>query len=246
MSVKKIVCKLLCISLISSVAYAVGNVSNEKLYTEIIEKLNFDPKLDPSEITIAIKVGGEVVVLGGTVKNYIEKSIAENAVKEIKGVKAVIDKITVDSSGWRKKKSDDDITQAAIHAFRWHVLIPSEKIKIVVDNGHVTLSGEVDWQFQKNAAWNTVNSLLAVKSVTNNIVVKPSAKLDASKVKANITKEFERHARIDASKINIEIEGKKIILKGVVHNFDEMEYATTTAWSIPGVEKVENELKIGQ
>ncbi len=85
---------------------------------------------------------------------------------------------------------------------------------------------------------------MSVKSVTNNIVVKPSVKLDASKVKENITKEFEPHARIDASKINIEIEGTKIILKGVVHNFDEMEYAITTAWSIPGVEKVENELKI--
>jgi len=235
---------LLFIVIINSVSYASGNAHSEKLYTEVIEKLNFEPKLDPSEITVRIRGGGDTVVLGGTVKSYIEKSIAETAVKKIKGVRAVIDEIIVDSSSWKQRRSDAEITKAAIQAFKWHVLIPSEKIQIVVDKGNVILSGKVDWQFQKELAWNTVSSLVGVTSIMNNIVVEPSINLDSSKVKANIAKEFERHARIDASKIYVEVEGKKIILKGEVHNYDEMEYAKAAAWSMPGVKEVENKLII--
>jgi osmotically-inducible protein OsmY len=235
---------LLFIVIINSVSYASENTHNQHLYTEVIEKLNFEPKLNSSDITVRIRGEGDVVVLGGTVKSYIEKSIAETAVKKIKGVKAVIDEIIVDSSSWKERRSDAAITSAAIQAFKWHILIPSETIQIVVDKGNVILSGKVDWQFQKELAWNTVSSLVGVKSIMNNIVVKPSVNLDSSKVKENITKEFERHARLDASKIHIETHGKKIILKGEVRNFDEMDYAKAAAWSIPGVNEVENKLII--
>lgn len=246
MSAKKIISYywLLFIFIINSVSYASGNARSEKLYTEVIEKLNFEPKLDASDITVRIRGDGDTVVLGGTVKNYIEKSIAEIAVKKIKGVKAVIDEIIVDSSSWKQRRSDAGITKAAIQAFKWHVLIPSEKIQIVVDKGNVTLSGKVDWQFEKDLAWNAVSNLVGVKSIMNNIVIKPFVNLDSRKVKENITKEFERHARLDASKIYIETEGNKITLKGEVRNFDEMDYAKAAAWSIPGVNEVENKLII--
>jgi hypothetical protein len=85
----------------------------------------------------------------------------------------------------------------------WNVLAPYEKIKVIVENGNLILSGMVEWQFQKNYAENAVSNLWGVKSVTNNIIVDPLAPINASEVRRQITKEFERHARIDVSKIEI-------------------------------------------
>jgi len=218
---------------------------NERLYTNVINKLKFEPKLDASAISVSIE-GDYVVVLGGTVKTHAEKTIAEKAVKEIRSVRAVIDEMTVNSLAWQKIRTDHDIVNAAIQAFKWHVLIPDDLVQITVDNGYVTLSGRVDWQYQKNLAWNAVNNLLGVKSIKNNIIVKSVAtiKLDAKAIKSKITQEFERNARIDAERIEIESKGNKISLKGSVRNFDEMNEAEEVAWSVPGVEEVENDLTI--
>ena len=245
MKIRKLILGLLLTVLIAPIAYG-SNSHSEKLYTSVIEKLNFEPKLDASEITISIEGNSNVVVLGGTVKTHAEKTIAENVVKEIKGVKAVIDEISVNSLAWQKMKTDHEIITAAIQAFKWHVLIPDELVKITINNGHTTLSGRVDWQYQKNLAWNAVNNLRGVKSIKNNIIVKPiiTIKLNAKTIKSEIAKEFTRHARIDADNINIEIKGNKIILKGSVRNFDEMDEAEKVAWSIPGAEEVENNLTI--
>ena len=245
MKIQKLILTLLFTTLLASIAFG-NNTSSEKLYTSVIEKLKFEPKLDAAEITISIEGNSDVVVLGGTVKNHAEKTIAENAVKEIRGVRAVIDENIVNSLAWRKIKTDHDIVSAAIQAFKWHALIPDELVKITVANGHVILSGRVDWQYQKNLAWNAVNNLSGVKSIKNNIIVKPvvAIKLDTKTIKSEITKEFERHARIDANNISIEIKGNKISLKGSVRNFDEMNEAEEVAWSVPGVEEVENDLTI--
>ena len=166
--------------------------------------------------------------------------------KEIKGVKAVIDEMTVSSLLWRKIKTDHEIVTAAIQAFQWHALIPDELLKITVDSGNVTLSGRVNWQYQKNLAWNAINNLLGVKSIKNDIIVKQITPiiLNTMAIKSKISKEFERHARIDAESIKIEVKGNKIILKGTVRNFDEMNEAEEIAWSVVGVEDVENNLII--
>lgn len=222
------------------------SINGETAYNNVIDKLRFEPKLDATAITVSIEGASDVVVLGGTVKTHAEKTIAEGAVKEIRGVRAVIDEMLVSSLAWRKIKTDHDIVTAAIQAFKWHALIPEELVKITVDNGHVTLSGRVDWQYQKNLAWNAVNNLLGVKSIKNNIIVKlvKAIQLDTKIIKSKITKEFERHARIDADKIKVEAKGNKIILTGEVRNFDEIDEAEEMAWSVPGVEEVVNDLII--
>lgn len=233
---------LLFIILISSVAYSKAHKHHDKMYTEIMDKLNFEPRVDASEITISIKGDCDTVILGGVVKNHYEKTLAENLVKDIRGVKAVIDEINVNSLSWRKKRTDNEIVKAAINNFKWNALIPEEQIKIIVDDGHVTLFGEVDWQYQKNVAWSVINTLIGVKSIQNNIIIKPSTNIDISKVKKEIFEEFERHARIDASKIKIETKDGVITLKGMVANFDEKEIVENIAWSVPGVKEVRNEL----
>jgi osmotically-inducible protein OsmY len=216
-------------------------VSNGKLYTAVMEKLNFDPRIDASNITVAIKGNHDIVVLDGTVKTFVEKAIAENIIKTIPGIHGIVDEIKVDST-LAYKTTDNQIIEEVARALKSNVLIPAESIKVVVDTGYVTLSGEVAWQFQKQEALWSIRSIAGVKSVINNIAIKPSVNIEPSRVKEQITREFERRARLDANNIQVKVEGRKIILSGAVSNLDEMDEAIDVAWSIPGVEEVTNDL----
>jgi len=216
---------------------------NGRLYTTVMEKLKFEPRLDVSDILVAIKGKSDIVVLGGTVKSYVEKLIAENAVKNIPGLKAVADEMKVDSSA-RYKRSDVDIAAAANNALKWNVMVPEDRIKLVVEDGFVTLSGSVEWQHQKYSAHKAVSNLWGVKSIVNNIKITPIITINSAKVKEQIIKEFERNARIDASKVRVEVDGSKIVLRGSLRNLEEVDEAIDAAWSIPGVSAVKEELEI--
>jgi len=214
--------------------------TNEQLYKQIMDTLSFDPSIDASNITCSVKDNG-VIVLGGTVKSFYEKSISEKRVKKIEGVKAIANELIVDLLH-TYKKSDAEIAQAAMNALKWSVWVPADKIKIVVEDGHLTLSGEVNYQFQKENAYKAVRSLMGIKDVTNAITVKPN--VDAVDVKQKIMREFERNARIHANNINVIVAGSQVTLKGKVQNWDEDKEARRAAWAAPGVSNVIDELEI--
>lgn len=211
-----------------------------ELYTTVMEKLRFEPSIDESNITVAIKEDG-IVVLDGTVKSYVEKRLSEEAVKKIAKVKAVVNELEVELLP-SYKRSDVDIAKAAIHALQWTLFVPDERIKVMVEKGHLTLTGNVDYNYQKERAYNAVRNLYGVISIINNIQVKPIVSPENIKIK--ITEEFERNARIDASNIGVKVEGSEVTLGGKVRNFDEEKEATTAAWSVPGVSNVINNLTI--
>jgi osmotically-inducible protein OsmY len=214
--------------------------SSGNLYTQVMEQLKFEPGVNESNITVAIRDNG-IVVLGGKVGSYAEKRLAEEAVEKIATVKGVANEIEVELL-LSYKRNDTDIVKAALDALKWTVLVPHEKIKVAVDKGHLTLAGDVKFHYQKERAEAAVRDLYGVISVTNNITVKPT--VAPSEVKEKITKEFERNARIDASNIQVEVDGGKVTLKGSVKNFDEDREARTAVWSIPGVTSVVDQLEI--
>tara|TARA_B110000503_G_C7138692_1_gene409958 strand:- start:391 stop:1056 length:666 start_codon:yes stop_codon:yes gene_type:complete len=216
---------------------------NGTMYTKVMEKLNFEPSLDTTNITISIQGNNDIVVLGGTVESFYEKLVAEKAVKSLMNVRTIANEITVDLS-ILYHKTDVEIAKEVTNAIKNNIITASKNIQAIVKNSIVTLTGDVDWNYQKSAAFNSINKLLGIKSIINNIEVKPSIVIDSSKVKSQITKEFEWHARIDADKIKVTVEGKKIILTGKVSNYDELDEAETAAWSVAGVEKVDNKLTI--
>jgi osmotically-inducible protein OsmY len=201
-------------------------VANGKLYTTVMEKLHFEPRLDSANITVAIQGNHDIIVLDGKVKSFAEKLTAESVVKTIQGVKAIVNEIKVDPS-LHYKKTDSEIATDTINALKSSVWVPAQKIKVLVKDGAVTLAGEVEWQYEKTAAFTAVKNLWGIKSINK-----------------EITKEFERHARFDASRIKIKVQGRKITLEGEVSNFDEMEMAEDAAWAIPGVAEVRNELVV--
>lgn len=213
--------------------------TDEKLFKDVTDRLNFEPGLDNRNIIVGVKDG--VVTLTGTVDSYMDKWKATRIVKNIKGVLAVVDELKVkllDPS----KRTDTEIAQTAVNTLKWNVLVPHEDIKIEVNDGFVTLSGEVQWNYQKEEAEKAIRRLTGVKGITNLITL--AKKVLPSDVKQQILNEFKRNVEVDANNIEIEVNGSEVILKGKVHSWQEIKEATRAAWSVPGVTMVTNRLVI--
>jgi len=182
-----------------------------------------------------------VVTLTGFVTSYAEKTMAERAARRVKGVKAIAEEIEVRLPS-DTKRADDEIAARAVDILKWQVGFPADRIKVKVEKGMVTLSGEVDWQFQKTDAYHVVHKLSGVVGVLNQIEV--AAPLHAIEVKEKIEKAFQRSAELEASRITVETEGGRVILKGKVRAWYERDIAERAAWSAPGVTEVHDRLTI--
>jgi osmotically-inducible protein OsmY len=213
------------------------NRSDVEIQKDVMEELRWDARLQPNEIGVIVKDG--VVTLTGWVDSYYKKWYAEDAVHRVNGVRAVANDIQLKLAG---ERTDSDIAAAALHALQWSAVLPADKISVTVSRGFVTLKGEVPWQYQKEEAERAVRRLLGVTGVINEIVVKPQ--VTASDLKKKIQDALVRSATIDASKITVEMQGTKAILKGSVRAWAEREEAERAAWSAPGITSVDNRITL--
>ncbi|PZR25536.1 MAG: ornithine aminotransferase [Citrobacter freundii] len=213
--------------------------SDATLQKEVQEELKWQPMLNAAEIGVAVKNG--IVTLSGKVDSYTKKLAAEKAAKRIGGVKAVAEDIQVGYYG-NKVKTDAEIADAVVNALKWHSAVQEEKIKIKVDDGVVTLDGEVDWDYQRTSAKSAIENLTGVKLVINLITVKP--KVRSADVAQGIKDALQRSANSDAGKIRVEVSGTKVTLSGSVRSFAEKEDAETAAWAAPGVTTLESNLMV--
>ena len=215
-----------------------SEVHNENLRDDVLAELDLDPQLDAHRIGVTVEDG--VVTLTGTVSSFAEKWAAEEAAKRVKGVKAVAERLEVDLPAMHVR-DDTDIAREVTNALAWNVTLPSD-IRAIVEDGHVTLEGTVDWYYQRERAAETVRNLRGVRGVTNYIALRP--RISPENVEATIKRAFHRQAQIDADKIEIRVIGGKVILSGNVHGWFERSEAVQAAWSIPGVTEVENKLAL--
>jgi osmotically-inducible protein OsmY len=214
-------------------------MTDAEIRKNVEAELSFEPSINASEIGVAVKDG--IVTLTGRVDSYWEKIAAEEAAARVAGVKAVANELEI-RLPFSSERTDEDIARAAVNRLEWTITVPKDRIKVKVSKGWVTLEGEVDWQFQKNAAAEAVRNLVGIKGVINHIVVKERP--STAEVKAKIEEALKRSAEVDASHITVETEGDKVILKGTVRSWFEREEAERAAWRAPGVRKVDNRIVV--
>ena len=213
--------------------------SDGEIQKDVMAQLNWEPVLDAAQIGVSVKKG--VVTLTGIVDSYTKKITAERAAKKVSGVKAVAEEIQVGPSSIYNR-TDTEIAEAVLNVLKWHTAVKEDKIKIKVEKGVVTLDGEVEWEYQKSAAKQTIENLTGIRMIYNFISVKP--RIVASDLKSRIKAALQRSALVDANKVEVEIAGGKVILSGAVHSITEKEDAESAAWMAPGVSSVENRITI--
>jgi osmotically-inducible protein OsmY len=215
-------------------------MNDRQLRQNVMDELEFEPSIDAANIGVSVENG--VVTLTGHVPNFVQKLAAERAAWRVKGVKGIAEEIQVRLPGDRKT-NDDEIAQRALNVIAWNTLVPRNAIRVKVQNGYVTLTGEVDWNYQREAAVADIRKLDGVSGVTNDITLKPA--IQTVDVKQRITDALVRHAEVEASHVRIRVPDAGIVsLEGEVDNWDERSAVVHAAWSAPGVRVVQDNLRI--
>lgn len=215
-------------------------MNNLSLRQLVIDELEFEPSVNASHIGVAVSNGG-IITLTGFVSSYAEKTAAEKATRRVKGVHAIAEEIEIRYPSDRKD-ADDQIADRALKILAWDTTIPKDKVQIKVQHGWVTLSGEVQWQFQRISAENAVHKLGGVMGVTNEIRL--SDQPTSSAVKTNIEEALKRNAEVDAKAIRVMVSGNDVTLEGHVNAWHERAVAERAAWAVPGVLRVNDHLTV--
>jgi len=213
--------------------------TDTELKKDVLAELKYEPSVKVTDIGVLVNDGA--VTLNGYASTYGEKWDAVRAAKRVAGVKAIADDIEVKLPD-SPRRTDGDIAAAAANQIDWSTTIPTGTIEVAVREGWITLEGEVEWWYQKDAAENAVRYLAGVKGVSNLITIKP--KVASAEVATAIKSAFERNALLDANKIQVETSGNKVVLRGKVRNHAERDEAERAAWGAPGVWSVDNKLKV--
>lgn len=215
-------------------------MKDTELRQDVIDELEFEPSIDAADIGVAVEDG--TVTLTGHVRTYSQKRTAENIVKRVKGVRAIAQEIEVRPLG-SHITADDEIAMRAANSIRWNSSTPKDAVQVKVENGFVTLSGKVKWYFEKLAAEKAVRDLTGVKGVSNLISLEPS--VSPTDVRQRIESALRRDAELEAKRIQVKVDDRKVTLDGKVRTWAERDAAERAAWAAPGVTSVVDHISIG-
>lgn len=214
--------------------------TDAQLQKDVMAELKWEPSVHAEQIGVEVKDG--VVTLAGHVDSYPAKWNAERATQRVSGVKALAVEIDVRLSG-DAHRNDADIARSAENVLLWTTYLPRDSIKVMVEGGWLTLTGEVEWAFQRATATAAVRSLSGVTGVSDQIAIKPG--VTATVVQADIESALKRAASKDAKNVSVVVNGSEVTLNGSLPTWAERESASLAAWRTPGVRNVVDNITIG-
>src|SRR5580698_7950007 len=207
--------------------------TDKQLQQDVIAELSWEPSVNAAHVGVEVTNG--VVTLAGHVSNYDEKLNAERAAQRVAGVKALAVEMDVKLAG-TSKRNDSEIAHSAEAVLHSAAYFPPNAIKIKVESGCITLSGEVEWDYQRRNSLAAVRHLLGVTAVNDQITLKP--KVSSILVKSDIEAALKRRARTDSQQISVDVQGSDVTLTGSVHSWSDRDLARDSAWGTPGVRNV--------
>lgn len=211
---------------------------DEQLKQSVLDELKWEPSVNAVDIGVTTKDG--IVTLMGSVSSYVEKHAAEKAALRVKDVKAVAEEIEV-KLPFDVQHGDADIARAATERLAWNVSVPKDAVKVTVSTGWITLTGQVEWHYQQEAAADAVRYLWGVTGVSNQISIKPKA--NAGDIKTSIVSALNR-SWFSPEHVEVSADDGRVTLTGKVEYWGERELAGTTAWAAPGVTSVSNDIRV--
>lgn len=214
-------------------------MTDQSMKQAVLDELKWDPSINSAHIGVTARDG--VVTMSGHVDSYAERWAAEKAAGRVSGVRAVAEELEVHYPA-SMETGDDDIAKRAIQSISWDVMVPNDKVKINVAKGFITLTGELDYQYQKEAVESGIRRLSGVNGIFNEITIKP--KVAPADLKAKIKAALVRNAQIDAEEIDVTTDGGNVTLRGGVDTYYERVVAERVAWSAPGVTRVDDLLTV--
>ncbi|MDI1255462.1 MAG: BON domain-containing protein [Flavobacterium sp.] len=213
--------------------------SDEILQQDVTDALNWELLTAASAIKVSASNG--VITLSGKVDHFAKKVQAETTVRNVAGVQSVVDNIDVTINTW-EQKNDLEIKSELLNVFKWNWNTRNDTINVCVENGWVTLSGELEWNYQKEAAKTAASNLIGVKGVSNSIAIRSESDIEVQK--ESIERALKSHVAIDISNIKVAVSGHDLTLSGSVDSWFQKELAARIAWKAPGVFHVNNELLV--
>ena len=213
--------------------------SDAQLKKDVEAELDWEPKVNAARIGVEVKEG--IVTLAGHLDSFPEKLAAENAAQRVNGVRGVAVEIDVKLPG-ASRRTDSDIAHAAVDALTWNTLVPSGSVKLTVEEGWITLEGDVEWEYQRSAAESAVRPLIGVMGIRNAVKVKPRP--SQGNIKGKIEAALQRAAHVQADGISVAVEGGKVTLSGKVHSYTDRHLVEEAAWAAPGVASVVDRIQI--
>jgi osmotically-inducible protein OsmY len=212
---------------------------DQRLKRTVLDELKWEPSVNAAHIGVTARDG--VMTLTGHVESYAEKWAAKRGVERVAGVKAIAEELEVRYAS-SPVTDDDDIAKRAEQILAWDVGVPDDRLKVKVEMGWVTLSGQVDWCFQKRNAESCVRRPHGVLGVLDSITIEPA--VEAQNISDKINMALRRTAFFNNGQVVVTAEGGKVTLRGHVDNYYERSLALSTAWSAPGVTAADNLLTV--
>ena len=208
-----------------------------RLKQDVIDELDFEPSVDAAGIGVTVENG--IVTLSGHVPLFYQRAKAEEAVWRVAGVRGLVEELEVEQGGARRH-DDEELARRALERLDDTAMVPEGSVQVKVQKGWLVLHGEVEWDFQRQAASEALETMIGVGGIVNQIRLKPG---DLSiDIKERVERALHRHADVESSRVDVRIDDGRVFLRGRVESALERGEIRRAAWSAPGVTDVVDEM----